>query len=240
MLEPVTGRARHFHDSLLRPLWSWIAVGLVGVLGTGAWLRDEFLDAEHQRRLQYVNFLPHWPWHGWALALVSCLVVVLFEGSYRVRKTIDVELEELRDRLAKIGLKRPVYLGQATFDISVDAETGNNTLKSLSFLVHNSGDDLMTYHFQPESFKLNGVELTDDSSSDWSFVGPGSQQGFRYEFLAKPEIWHNDILVAQFWVETDNVPPVSVRRSFHKIKYDVVRATNPVRIIDGYLDRREE
>ena len=60
----LSDRLWHFHEIGLRPVWAWIMLGFVGLLGLLSTISEQFFSPELQKRMKVVNYLPHLAWQS--------------------------------------------------------------------------------------------------------------------------------------------------------------------------------
>jgi hypothetical protein len=92
---PLIDRVQHLHRAVLHPLWLWIYATLLGALGTAAWLRDEFMPAKLQAKFKVMSLLPHLSFAWWVVAVLTGVVGVLVEGSFRIARDQAARIKAL-------------------------------------------------------------------------------------------------------------------------------------------------
>jgi hypothetical protein len=81
------GRARHWHTVIRRSAWP-IFAGLLSLVGSLAFIRDEFLPQVWQVKLKMPYWLPAWHWYWWIISALSWVIVAILEGSYREHRDL--------------------------------------------------------------------------------------------------------------------------------------------------------
>jgi hypothetical protein len=235
-------RLSHFHDSFVRPLYAWGVVGGGAAFIQGAaFLRDNFASAELQERWKAINLLPHWTWQGWAIVWLLVLLCVLFEGSYRRYRKLEVEYIEIKHRLQKIAQRRDLTYQNCNFQISQATSTSDITLNGVAVYLENVGEDLISYQIPNFFLERNGFRtalLTTGPAAE-GFVH--SRQTMSHSFNC-PVPFSVGTIPATFRVgfsiSYDNVPPVGARVTERTIEF-TMSSLKPV-VISNRIVAQEE
>lgn len=151
-------RLQHLRDSVLAPGWrvgTFIALDLVGALLT---LRDEVAP----------DFLGDWKgvaalrltWDWWAIATLSGLILVLFEGSFRVRCRVEQERDAALTNLADLAAESPLIFVSIETKVLTPAAEGLPSEAILGVDIHlaNDGDKRIRYDVRSLKMRGGGVE----------------------------------------------------------------------------------
>lgn len=76
MKAAVTDRLKHVHGVLLLPVWQWIVLGSLALLGAIDTVRSDIYGA--------IPAIPHLPARWWIIILLMALLLCIFEASFRL------------------------------------------------------------------------------------------------------------------------------------------------------------
>jgi len=240
MADGLTSRIRHLWITLLHPAWAWLflVLGLVSLL---TWVRDEFLSPELQEKLKIVKFLPNWDLSAWLLAFAVTLLVVLFEGSYRAARSLEKQRDDFKDTLEAIERTRPLTYANAAFNfLEPQWQTGEVFITGWALLLENLGDQMLKYTVKELYLEHDGKRAEHIlATNEGAYIH------------ARKEMQHSSVpaekfsigkpptnFIVGFVIEYDNVPPVRVRTTMRRIKFDLA-SIRPVAISNVILDQNE-
>lgn len=118
MRKAVIDRGYHARH-LVRPGW-FLAMGAVGAIGS---LQTVWPALPHDLTRGYELSLPSLGWQGWAFIVMGLLIVGMFEGSYRLARKLQAEVETQRKR-------------GDTFWASVTAKGGDVPIEDVFYWIH--------------------------------------------------------------------------------------------------------
>lgn len=127
----LTSRWRHLRQLVHRGLWT-ILLGLWGLFGLLATIRDNFIPIENRAAWDTLRVVPHWTLGIWISVFLAILVVGGFEGSYRVRREEEEARRPDSEALARYRASDPRIEVEKIesheynpYHISVDARVEN-------------------------------------------------------------------------------------------------------------------
>ena len=97
MFQGLVHRVRFYRDSL-RPWWI-LVFALWTLFSNAAFLRDEFLPLDIQKKWSTLAILPEWGWQTWLIGVLAILLFFAMEGSYRKWEREHRRVENLEAQL---------------------------------------------------------------------------------------------------------------------------------------------
>ena len=128
MLYGLRQRLQFFKDAFARPIVT-IVGGIIFLLTLAVTIRDGMLPPEYQQ-WRVLEILPHWPWYTWTIAVLTFLLIVVLEGSFRTHQErirnsgVDTKTYRLRVRRELLPLLEE---GQRLAKITSDEEPKRDT-----------------------------------------------------------------------------------------------------------------
>ncbi|MGZ5442063.1 MAG: hypothetical protein ACXW5U_11525 [Thermoanaerobaculia bacterium] len=122
---------------------------MLTLLGTAATLRECALPEATQAKLNFYRLWSlDWPWWLWIIVVLAAALIVLFEGAYRIVRTRDLELNELRDRMAAPDVRLEGFTFPGAFTLhayghACEIRTGPIVIESAVIATETHGDQTM-------------------------------------------------------------------------------------------------
>lgn len=213
MRRSFTERWRHFDQIILRP---WVAIFLValGFVGNAQTLVG-FLPEKLSTPIHSWINLPTWTPSEWVIAGLFGLLVVLVEGSFRVRTRIEGERDDARRSLAAISAERPLSVTTIETRLS-PATSGMQSayLQGYVLTLANDGNQRIQYRVLRTEMRGAGIDAAFPPVTNPSGIIPVGRSmnyntGIAITPLATAAL--SGAYEAEFEIEYDNIPPLRVR-----------------------------
>lgn len=212
-------RLRHLKDSVITPGWRVTTFLLLDFLGGLLTLRDEiapgFLD-EEWGGISMIQFT----WEGWVIATLAGLLILLFEGSFRVRRRLEAERDQAVLNLQAVGREVPLVFDGCQLLLSPTSgpKKASDFVTGFKILLRNAGANRIKYRVVRLDLEVDGVKATFGQPVNTGTIIPPSMTYAYDTGKALNPFKIADIksgAQVEFEVEYDTVPPTN-RRTFGK------------------------
>lgn len=144
--------------------------------------------------------------------------VLIFEGSFRVRRRIEGERNAALDTLGKIAIDRPLVFNRFELGIFKMGEFG--VLRYVNLAVSNKSGRLLKWRVKHLETRIREIDYYVEIFPDeeWRHVDPFANLKYGGDIDVPIIIQEMPItLEAQYTIEYDDVPPTARRISYKKL-----------------------
>jgi hypothetical protein len=112
--------------------WLFPVMGVAYALfGTATCFRDNLLSPEERAKWEVLKLLPHWPISWWVTIGLAIVVLGFFEGSFRLSRKLQGDLEQVHGKLREIESTKPIVTITADgLDLRVENRGGAATFEA--------------------------------------------------------------------------------------------------------------
>jgi hypothetical protein len=192
-----------------------VVVSFLGLLGTIAFVRDEFLPPALESKFKLLAILPKWSWYWWVIIALIVMTVVIIEGSFQI-------VREVVDKLEAVGLERPLAFVTIGLDRVRQVVPGTFSIERISREFENAGGRQLRYWPRELEFQVGGVRVDFNLPPNTGGYIEGHRHRTYSGDLSTPLVVAQfsplDITV-RFRLEYDNVPAVHPRSTARTVRY---------------------